>query len=166
MDLFERMLGHDRWATERILDYSRELTDEQLDQQFDIGRQSLRETLDHMILVVDFWTVQMAGQPAPSRRLEGRRSVAELAERHARHHAAFADLARRARAAGRLDETFLDHYTYPQSLGATIIQVLHHNAQHRAEARHILERLGVSVRGDLDPQEWEHATGRISSASR
>ncbi len=37
MDLLDRLLAHDHWATARLLDLSRGLTDAQLDQPFDIG---------------------------------------------------------------------------------------------------------------------------------
>lgn len=43
----------------------------------------------------------------------------------------------------------------------TILQIITHNVQHRSEARHILQRLGVSGLWDGDPQEWEHATGLV-----
>jgi hypothetical protein len=33
----------------------KDLTDAQLDQEFDIGHRTLRQTFDHMILNVDFW---------------------------------------------------------------------------------------------------------------
>jgi uncharacterized damage-inducible protein DinB len=164
MDLLDRLLGHDHWATTQLLERSRDLTDAQLDQQFDIGHRTLRETYDHMIYVIDFWTSMMNGQPASHDRTTQSydRSVPALIERHERFQAAFATAARRALDEQRLDETFVDHYDYRQSVGATIIQVALHNAQHRNEARHILERLGVSgLRGDFDPQEWEHATQRV-----
>ena len=70
MDLLDRMVGHDRWATTLFLEKSRQLSDAQLDQQFDIGQGSLRETFDHMISVVDSWTRQMIGQPEPPPREE------------------------------------------------------------------------------------------------
>jgi uncharacterized damage-inducible protein DinB len=159
MDVLDRMLGHDHWATTQILTYCHDLTDAQLDQEFDIGRRTLRETLKHQIRVVDFWPALMLGRAQADR--PERPSIAELSERHERFHAAFAAFARQARDEGRLDDTFTDHYDIRQSVGATIIQLMWHNTQHRSEARHILERLGVSVRGDLDPQEWEHATGRV-----
>lgn len=164
MDLLERMLGHDHWATGQYLEASRGLTDAQLDQEFDIGHRTLRETFDHMIYVIDFWTLQINGQPAIHDRTTQSydRSVPSLIKRHERFHAAFADTARRVLDEGRLDETFIDHYDYPQSIGASIIQVLYHNVLHRNEARHMLERLGVTgLRGDYDPQEWEHRSGRI-----
>ena len=160
MDLLDRMLGYDRWTTTRLLEQSRSLSDEQLDRPFDIGQGTLRDTFDHMIHVIDHWTALMDGRPAPPGR-EGNPSIDELIARNERYSATFAEVARRMRDEGRLDETFIDHYDYPQSIGATILQIITHNVQHRSEARHMLERLGVEGLWDGDPQEWEHATGRI-----
>ena len=157
MDVLDRLLAHDQWATDTLLELSRDLTDAQLDQPFDLGHGSLRETFDHLVSTIDFWTVQMAGQPAPAERA-GRPTIAELRERHARYYATFAALARQTRDEQRQAETFVDHAGYRQSLGSTIPHVILHNAQHRGEARHILERLGVPDLWDYDPQEWEHAT--------
>lgn len=161
MDLLDRMLGHDQWTTNLVLDYCRDLTDAQLDQEFDIGHRTLRATLDHMIFNVDHWTSYMTGQPRTLERKE-RPSIAELRERHERVYPVFAATARRIHDEGRLGEVFLDHYDYPQSCGSTIYNVIWHNATHRSEARHILERLGVTGMRDLDPQEWEHLTVGIS----
>lgn len=164
MDLLDRMLGHDRWATTQLLELCAPLTDAQLDQEFDIGHRTLRETLDHMIYVINFWTGWMTGTPVEHDRttLQYDRSIAALTERHERYQTAFAELARRIQAEQRLDDTFIDHYDVRQSLGATILQVVHHNAQHRSEVRHMLVRLGLTNLWDYDPQEWEHFTGRIS----
>jgi uncharacterized damage-inducible protein DinB len=163
MDLLERMLGYDRWMTENMLEQCLELSDEQLDHEFDIGVRSIRETLDHIIYVIELWTVGMMGGEALHDRKsrDYDRSIPSLIERHQRFHAEFASFARKAQDDGRLDETFEDHFDYPQSIGATILQVLFHNAQHRSEIRHMLVRLDVPQDLDYDPQEWEHFTGRI-----
>ncbi len=159
MDLLDRMLKHDRWATATFLEMSRELPDEQLDQEFDIGLRSLRATFDHMTYVVGFWCRLMVGEPHEVPRDD--LSLDALSERHERNYDTFASLARQFVEEQRLDETFVDHYGYRQSLGATIIQVCYHNVHHRSEVRHMLVRLGVDLRGDYDPQEWEHRTGII-----
>jgi len=163
MDLLDRMVGHDCWATSQLLERCSRLTDAQLDEEFDVGHRSLRETLDHMIYVIDFWTGWMSGRPVEHDRatLSYDRSIRALIERYERFQPEFEALARRIYDEQRLDDTFIDHYTMRQSLGATIIQLLHHNAQHRSEVRHMLERLGVADLWDFDPQEWEHATGRV-----
>ncbi|HLI51847.1 MAG TPA: DinB family protein [Thermomicrobiaceae bacterium] len=163
MDLLDRLLGHDDWATSELLKHCSGLTDAELDREFDIGQRTLRETLDHMIYVIDFWSGWMSGRPVEHDRTTQQygRSVAALAEGHARYQANFASLARRIRDEGRMDETFIDHFGVRQSLGATIMQLYNHNAQHRSEIRHMLERLGVRDLWDYDPQEWEHVTGRV-----
>ncbi len=98
-----------------------------------------------MIYVIDLWTGWMTGRPVEHDRTTQQydRSIAALHERHERFHATFAAFARQVTDEQRLDDTFEDHYAVRQSIGATIIQVLHHNAQHRSELRHMLERLGV-----------------------
>lgn len=160
MDLLERMLGHDRWATAQYLQTCRNLGDDQLDQEFDIGHKTLRATFDHMIFNVDAWTAMMAGTPVADIKRDGL-SVAELAERHECSYDTFASVARQMHDDARLDGTFIDDSDYPQSNGGTILHVVLHNAQHRAEILHIFRRLGVSDPLEGDPQEWEHRTGRL-----
>lgn len=89
------------------------------------------------------------------------RSLPVLIERHDRFQTIFAALARWLHDEQRLNETFSDHYGYRQPVGATPRQIHCHNTQHRSEVRHMLERLGVVGLWDFDPQEWEHATGRV-----
>jgi uncharacterized damage-inducible protein DinB len=164
MDLLDRLLGHDRWATNQFLEMCRELTDAQLDQPFDIGHATLRETLEHMNFAVGLWTALMTGHPAlPERGVH--RPLAEMIECHEQSYDAFATFARRARDERLLNDTFVDHHNNWQSVGSTLLQVTHHNAQHRGEVRHILERLGVPGMWDYDPQEWEHLTQGIPYAS-
>ena len=154
MDLLDRLLEHDHWATTQLLDLSRELTDAQLDQEFDIGHRSVRGTFEHMIVNVAFWTGLMTGQPVDEEGDE--RSLAELIDRHERFYATFATLARRLRDEERLDDTFIDHYEARKSFGGTILHVVLHNAEHRTEAVHILTRLGVPGPPEVDHGLWDY----------
>src|SRR5689334_10225121 len=106
MDLLDRLLGHDRWTTARLIDLSDGLTDAQLDHDFDIGQRTLRDTFEHMIFNVEAWTASMLGQPID--RSRGDRSLAALRDRHERAYATFAAFARRTRDEQRLDDTFVD----------------------------------------------------------
>lgn len=162
MDLFERMLGFDRWTTARLLDISRDLTDAQLDQEFDLGHRTLRATFDHMNAMLDYWTTAMLGEAAAPDADD--RSLDALAARHEREYDRFAALARRIVSENRLDERYLDHYNYPQSLGATILHLTTHNSGHRSEILHIFTRLGLQDLPEADPTEWEHATGLVPSS--
>ncbi len=157
MDLLDRLLGHDRWTTARLLDLCRDLDDAQLDQPFDIGHRTLRATFDHMIFNVEAWTAQMEGQPLDRSREAA--SLDALAGRHERAYAGFAAFARRVHDDGRLDDTFVDGWGVRQSFGGTLAHVILHDAQHRADVLHILQRLGVADLPEGDPQEWEHRRG-------
>lgn len=154
MDLLDRLLEHDRWATDQLLDVSRGLTDAQLDREFDIGHRTLRETFAHMIFNYAFWTALMAGKPAEERR--GDASLAGLVEGHERDHAAFAALARQRRDEGRLDDIFIDHYDVRKSAGGTILMVVLHNTEHRTEVQHMLARLGVPDVPEVDLGLWDY----------
>ncbi len=154
MDLLDRLLAHDDWATKLLLDVSRGPTDAQLDQPFDIGHKTLRATFEHMIVNVEFWTALMVEQPVDGQRDD--RSVAALVERHERSYAAFATFVRRVRDEQRLDDTFVDHFGERQTFGGAIIHVVFHNAEHRVEALHILQRLGVPDLPEVDHALWDH----------
>ncbi|HEX5497628.1 MAG TPA: DinB family protein, partial [Thermomicrobiales bacterium] len=118
MDFLDRLLGHDRWTTARLLDLSHNLTDAQLDQPFDIGVGTLRETFEHMIFNVEAWTASMAGQPLDAPRDD--RSLAALIDRHERAYETFAAFAHRMRDEQRLDDTFVDNAEWRNSFGGAI----------------------------------------------
>ncbi len=162
-DLLDRQLGHDHWTTARLLHLSRGLlTDAQLDQPFDVGHRTLRDTFEHMIFSVEVWAATMADQPIDA--LSDDHSLAALTERHERSYATFATVARRVRDEQRLEDTFVDPWSDAvtrRTFGGTVIHVILHNAQHRGEALHILQRLGVTTLPEGDPLEWEHETQGI-----
>ena len=163
MDLVDRLLEHDDWATTQLLELSRDLTDAQLDQPFDIGHRTLRETFDHLIHNIAFWTTMMAGQPVESDRTSQQydRSIAALIERHGSFYTDFAAFARRMRDEQRLDEPFVDRWGGRPTFGGVIVHVVLHNAEHRSDALHILERLGVPDLPEIDHALWDQ-TARIA----
>jgi len=160
MDLLELLLDHDHWATTRLLEASGGLTDAQLDQPFDVGHRTLRETFSHMIFNVPFWAAFLAGEPTegvPSAdAMPDERSLAALTDHHERSYAAFATAARRLRDEGRLGDTYVDHYDVRKSFGGTILMVVEHNEGHRVEALHILQRLGVPDLPEVDFGMWDY----------
>lgn len=161
MDLLERALGHDRWMTGRLLMLSRTLPDAQLDQEFDIGHRTLRATFAHMSAAVAFWTAVMTGQPIDGPHDD--HSLAALIDRHERAYATFAALARRVQDERRQNDTFADpdDDAVRLTFGGAIIHVILHDAQHRGEALHIFERLGVPDLPEGNPLEWELLARRI-----
>lgn len=158
MELIDRLLEHDRWGTTQLLEVSRTLTDEQLDQPFDIGHQTLRETFQHMIYNTSFWTGLMLGQPfEPERELPGYdRSLAALSDWHDQSQATLAAFARRVCEEQRLEETFTDHFDGQLTFGGAILHVILHNDEHRTEVLHILGRLGVADLPEVDHALWDY----------
>jgi uncharacterized damage-inducible protein DinB len=155
MDLLDRLLDHDRWATNTLLDVSRGLTNAQLDQEFDVGHRTLRATFAHMIPNVGFWTGLMNGHPVAEEEAGGW-SIEELIARHEHDYDAFARLARQLRDEERLVEIYVDHYEVRKSMAGTILMVVEHNEWHRGEASHILARLGLPEVPEVDLGVWDY----------
>jgi uncharacterized damage-inducible protein DinB len=165
LDTIDRLLEHDRWATTHLLNLCNDLSDDELDREFDIGLRSIRATFDHYIFNIVFWTALMKQEPLNESHAEERkrRTVPQLAERHDRAYDDFATTARAARDGGRLDETFQDHWDMPASLGGTIVHVALHNEMHRSDVVHMLTRIGVHEPPEVDHLLWEHVRhGRTS----
>jgi uncharacterized damage-inducible protein DinB len=153
MDLLDRLLGHDDWATVTLLELCRGLTDKQLDQPFDIGHRTLRATFEHTIFNVEAWTGIMAELSYDPRR-EGN-SLAILIDRHETSYEAFMIFARQIRDEQRLEDTFVDHFGEQMTYGGAILHVILHNAEHRTEALHILARLDVPDLPEIDHGLWD-----------
>lgn len=160
MDLLDLVLDHDYWATRTLLDASGGLTDSQLDQEFDIGHLTLRATFAHMIFNIPVWTAVLAASPTDvgysADSQPASRSIPELTAHHEQAYAAFAGAARRLRDDRRLAETFVDHYEVRKSFGGTILMVIQHDVEHRTEAVHILQRLGVPDLPEVDLGVWDY----------
>ena len=160
MDLLDRLLGHDAWTTRLLLLRCRELTDEQLDREFDIGHKTVRATLGHIIRNVEAWSDRMEGVPvrADERVQPEGRSVAAMTARLDR---AAADLARVARPVAQRagwDERWLDKQPDPPqelTYGGSIAHVLTHGMHHRAQVLYMLKRLGVKDLPEGDVLSWE-----------
>ena len=161
MDILDRLLKHDAWATRQLLLHCRDLTDEQLNQHFDLGHETLRTTLAHIIENMEVWTDLMNGQPAPPDMEPKARaeSVDGLIERLDAAAVDFAAQARKMTDEGRLDEWWIDTLDDPpttKTYGSTIAHVITHSMHHRGEALHMLRRLGVEDLIEGDVLDWEH----------
>ncbi|MGN6755763.1 MAG: DinB family protein [Thermomicrobiales bacterium] len=161
MDILERLLRYDAWTTEQYLALSADLTDDQLDRHFDLGPGTLRQTWLHLIGNIETWTALMRGRAQwPSAPPAVPPAMAALQARFAASAPDFAALARELAAANRLDELWTDVLDTPpqrKSYGGAIAHVLIHNAQHRSEIGHMLQRLGVSAVPEGDVLGWEAA---------
>jgi uncharacterized damage-inducible protein DinB len=156
MDLLDRLLDHDQWATGSLLYLcrSRDLADEALDKPFDIGHRTLRETFGHMIVNIETWTGLMCGRSGTNERPGP--FLESLIDRFEHAYRDFSAFARRIRDEQRLDDTFIDHFGYPMTFGGAIIHVILHHAEHRTEILHILGRLGEPDLPEVDHGLWDH----------
>jgi len=160
MDLLDRLLGHDAWTTRQLLLRCRELSDEQLDRDFDIGHRTVRTTFLHIIRNVEGWSDLMAEQPIRENegaRPEGR-SVSAMIERLDRATADLARIARPIAQRGAWDERWIDRRPSPpeeRTYGGTIAHVITHSMHHRAQLLYLLRRLGVRDLLEGDVLSWE-----------
>jgi uncharacterized damage-inducible protein DinB len=158
MDVLDRLLGHDAWTTRQLLLRCRELSDEQMDRRFDIGDRSLRETFRHVIENMEVWTDLIAGRPVRSLP-GGPYPVEGLLERLSSAAKELADVSRRVRDEGRLDQMVTDAGEEPavaRPLGGMIVHVITHSMHHRAQMLYLMEQLGLRDLPEGDALEWEH----------
>ena len=155
MDLLDRLLGHDAWTTRRILDLCSDLTDEELDRDFDIGHRTLRRTLDHVIHNMESWSAAM--EDAPYRRsdditVSGMVTRLETAERRLRR------ISRAIAESGAWDDEWLDQLDTPprkKSFGTAIAHVITHSMHHRAQLLYMLRLSGIRNLPEGDVFSWE-----------
>ncbi|MCA9860802.1 MAG: DinB family protein [Thermomicrobiales bacterium] len=152
MDLLERLLAHDRWATNTLFDACEPLTDEQFGRSFDIGHENIHTTFAHIIGNVLYWTDSMKGIDIDRDQDWSRGNLRSLFEQV---YGDFEQFALAVRDAGRLDETFTDSWDQPQSYGAAILHVILHDDEHRQEILHILNRLEIENVPEIDHALWD-----------
>lgn len=158
MDLLDRLLHHDRWTTEQLLERCRELREAQWAQPFDLGHQSLTATFQHMIDNVDIWTDLMAERSVRRSAEQPPTTVDSLLAQWQASYEDFAALARLIANQNRWDATYVDVLDVPprrKTFGGTIAHVITHNMHHRSEVIHILTRLGIENVLEGDVLSWE-----------
>lgn len=166
MDLLDRLLGHDAWTTRLLLLRCRDLTDAQLDREFDIAHRTVRATLVHIIRNIEVWSDVMCGSPVredAGKQSEGR-SVPGMIARLDRAAADLAALARGVARRGGWDERWLDTHDDPpveKTYGGAIAHVITHSMHHRAQLLYMLRRLGLEDLPEGDVLSWEQQAGSV-----
>jgi uncharacterized damage-inducible protein DinB len=156
MDLLDRLLGHDAWTTRQILGNCANLSDDELDRDFDIGHRTLRRTLDHIIHNMEIWSALMA-RPHFQRATDvtvpgmlGRLATAESRLRSVAHGVAESN---------SWDEVWLDHLDDPpreKRFGTAIAHVITHSMHHRAQLLYMLRLSGIPDLPEGDVFSWEN----------
>ena len=157
--MLDRLLGHDLAATREMLTLCLNLSDEEMDREFDAGWRTLRKTFNHMITNIENWTDAMMERDA--RRLYDQDSTQQLLNRLENSYAEFAEFARKIESEGRLDDLWMDALDEPpvqKSFGGAIGHVITHNMHHRAEVLHMMHRLGMENLPEGDLMGWDQRT--------
>ncbi len=159
MDLLDRLLGHDAWTTRQLIERCSELSDEQLDRQFDIGHRSIRATLQHIIFNMEAWSALMAGVEVPRPAVPNReQSMSHFSKRLDLAADRLAKVAKAVSARGAWDERWLDTLDQPhteKTYGGAIAHIITHSMHHRAQLRYLLRQLGVKDLPEGDVLSWE-----------
>lgn len=164
MDLLDRLLGHDVWTTGELLTICSELSDADLDREFDIGHKTVRATLNHIVFNLEIWSSLMAGEaPLVERgQLPHERTVTALVERLGRAGASLASIAREVSSRGGWDETWVDVLDNPparKTYGNGIAHLVTHSMHHRAQVLYMFRQLGVIDVPEGDVFSWAQHAG-------
>lgn len=155
MTILDRLLGHDAWTTRQLLLRCRELSEEQMNQTFDIGDRSLQGTFEHLIACMESHTDLLLGRTEYNQERDDE-TIDGMLARLAVIARDFAEVASRVDHEGRADElcTNLDNgRKLPR--GSVIAHILTHSVHHRAQIMYILEQLGVGDVIEGDALGWE-----------
>lgn len=166
MDLTDRLLEHDLWLMQRLLDKATLLTDEQLDAPlahteqllpFEPAEKSLRELLDRLVFTKEVWVAAVQGRPLAD---QVDRSPVGMRQRMDATYGEFLALARRVRDENLWDTEFIDMLCEPPetfTYGGMISHVINFTAYRRLTAIYTMQRLGVTGLTNGCPMEYEFA---------
>ena len=155
MDIVERLLAHDVWTTRQLLLACGELTDELLDQHFEIDHETLRDTFVHIVENMEIWTDLLYERPVE---MKDGNSIKQLLSRLEIVGQEFSELSSRVVREGRSDEFFVDSLDNPpqkKTFGGAIGHVITHDMHHRAQLMFLMERIGLTEHIEGDLLSWE-----------
>ena len=156
MDILDRLLGHDGWTTQQLLEQCRTLAPAQWDQPFAIDHGSLRQTFVHMLDAMEIWTDLLYERPV--RTEHAGEAPEQLQQRLTSVGREFAARARTIVREQRYDDVFIDTLDDPpvaKTFGGAIAHVITHNMHHRAQIMYIMEQLGLREHVEGDLLSWE-----------
>jgi AraC family transcriptional regulator len=166
LDLLEIMLGHDDFATQRMIEGARGLSDAQLNapiraytpQTYELPQKSLGEMFDRLIARKEIWLSAIQGAPyTPD--LEC--TLETFTARHRLVAPAFLAMAKGVRDTNNWRGAFVDHLCEPPeafTLGGVIAHVLTLSAHGRGVMLEVMASFGVQVLHASDPIEFVRAT--------
>ena len=156
------LLAYSDEMTRRLLTAAEPLSDERLDRAFEMGMSTLRKTLAHILVGEQMWLERQRGNgEAKWPSYESRKRPAEMREEFdslwPRRDAFLATLD-----AGKLaaEQPYRDSSgtAYAATLHDMLLESIVHSAHHRAQAVHMLKRVG----GDFVELDYMYARRRAT----
>lgn len=166
MDFVDRVVGHDLWFTERLLDRASTLPGDTLDRPIgeplpwrrdDESTTTLRELLQDMVGNKENWVAALTGRAAPAPAGDG---IEDLRRRFQNAAGEFTQVVRDIRDRGEWDAGFVDAVCDPPqsfTYGGALAHIATFSAVRRTRAVLALQELGVGDMGLGDPIEWERS---------
>jgi len=153
-DLIADLHDYNDWANEKILMMSESLHDEQLDTPREMGMETLRRTLFHLLAAETIWLERWRGQPWRALPLDpDGASVADLREsmrQIAQERSSFLDEHRADQWSAQIDYRDSLGVAHQHRLLDLILHVFNHATHHRAQALNFLKVFGQTVPAGLD----------------
>lgn len=148
------LLAHNHWATRNVLDACAKLTDEQLDREFEMGLNTVRATMTHVLGAMRGWGDLLA-QREQRDRLESQGPMTPVQMLESLDELGADILA-------SIDSKPLDEQlsgerggkTYTFTRGAVLTHVTTHGMHHRAQVINMLRHLGVEPVPPSSVMEW------------
>lgn len=157
LDTIKTFLVYSQWSNGRLVEASKNLSEEQLDRPIEMGRGNLRKTLIHIWAGEHVWLERWKGEADTPWPNEGEPlGVGEIAKRlsaMSSERAAFLESLDPPRLSGPM--RYLDSLGgyYGCTLGEMMMQGCIHSTHHRAQAVNMLRRLGAEP-PELDYAMW------------
>lgn len=169
MDFTERLIAHDLWLVDQLLQRAVTLPADALDRSLDLGDTNVEEVddptlrglLDHLVFSKETWTAGMTGsaveEDARDTSVEGmRKRLAAIGPR-------FRAVVRGIRERGEWDSAFIDATCDPPqtfTYAGAVAHVVTFSAHRRELAIGALRSLGISDLDYGDPIAWELSSTR------
>ena len=173
MDLTDRLLSHDAWVTDRVLERAAQLSEAELDREirpgnivfrFDGPEPSVRAMLANHVFAKEVWIAAISGSQFPTHK---DKSLTALRSRHAEAARRLHEIVRGIRDRGEWDDAFVDALCEPPqsfTYGSVIAHILSHAAHRRGILLAALRELGVQDVESGDPIDWEMRRESVNGA--
>jgi len=161
MNVLDRLLAHDAWTTRQLLLRCRELSEEQLNTNFEIGDRSLIGTFEHIVSCMESHTDLLLGRRTrenylATKALRDDESIDGILTRLTIVSKDFSEFTLKVEREGRADDMCTDSdQSNRWPIGSVIAHIITHSMHHRAQAMYILEKLGVENVIEGDALGWE-----------